>query len=65
MTATLSVEAVQLRLVELVVVPLAAKLVGTEGAVVSCVGAAEVVTATELLEAETFPAASLACTVKV
>ena len=61
-TPTLSVEAVQERFVVVVVVPLAAKLLGADGGWLS--GAVEVVTFAVLLTGEIFPAASLAVTVK-
>ncbi len=53
-------DADQERFVDVCVVPLAAKLAGTVGAVVS--GGAKVVTLTELLADDTFPAASFALT---
>ena len=56
----LSVDAVQDRFVVEVVVPVADKLVGAVGAVVS----GNVVTVAVVLAAEIFPAASLALTVK-
>ena len=59
----LSVDAVQDRFVVVVVVPVAAKLVGALGAVVS--GSTVVVIFTALLETDKFPDASLALTVKV
>ena len=62
-TPTLSVAPVQDKFVVVEVVPDADK-VGAVGAVVSTAGA-KVVTETELLSTETFPAASFALTVNV
>jgi hypothetical protein len=62
-TPTLSVAAVQVKLVVVEVVPEAVKLVGAVGVLVSTAGA--VVRFALLLEAEMFPAASLAFTEKL
>ena len=59
-TPILSVDAVQDRFVVVEVVPVAAKLVGAVGALVS----GNVVAVAVVLAAEIFPAASLALTVK-